>query len=118
MKPQSLSVDKMTDKQHQCYDLLAKVFGGRHHLDGRIRECGDGIEYIFYGSLATWDFDELTCIVVMAHDQCIRVAVHPCTPKMLRLFLHVRNGRNGTTYERHPTIEDAIIANRPRLPSK
>jgi hypothetical protein len=102
-------VAKMTDKQSQCYDLLCALFRGSHHLDGTIRECGEGIEYIFFGSMATWDFDELTRLVVLAHDRCIRAEVHPCTPQMLRLFLHVRE-RTGSVSHRHPTIEDAMAS--------
>lgn len=57
---------------------------------------------------STWDFDQLTRLVIAAHDECVRVEVSPSNPKHIKITLWPRHGRNGSLSERHPTIEDAI----------
>lgn len=57
--------------------------------------------------LATFDFDELTQLVVRCHDACIRLAIEPCNPKETRLRFSGRL-REGGFSERHPTMEQAI----------
>ncbi|WP_017993889.1 hypothetical protein [Rhizobium leguminosarum] len=58
--------------------------------------------------LATFDFDQLTRLVVGAHDNCIRLEVSPSGPRMLMLRMWPRQKRSGQMHERHPTIEEAI----------
>lgn len=60
------------------------------------------------GALATFDFDDLTRLVFLAHDLCIRVSIEPCNPKHLRLMFHPRRERDGGMSIRHPTIETAL----------
>lgn len=57
--------------------------------------------------LATWDFDQLTRLVLAAHDECVRVQVAPSSPRYLRISMSPR-ARSGGMSERHPTIEDAV----------
>lgn len=97
----------MSDDQWECSILLADLFGGFHHSTARkIRAWGDGICYSHYGELATFDFDHLTRLVRMAHDRCIRAAVGPSGPGMVRIMLFKRKGRSGSMWERHPTWEE------------
>lgn len=58
--------------------------------------------------LATWDFDNLTKLVVLCHDYCIRVQIDCAGMKNINLRFHRRKGREGGMAERHPTIEQAI----------
>lgn len=60
------------------------------------------------GQLATFDFSELTRLVFLAHDHCIRVDIEPCNGTHLRLLFHPRPGRSGSMPLRHPTLEDAV----------
>jgi hypothetical protein len=72
------------------------------------------IEILLAKSLSTWDFDELTQLVVRAHDACIRLSIEPMNFRQLRLVFHARAGRDGDRYNRHPTIENAVVRVRTR----
>ena len=63
--------------------------------------------YNHHGQLATFDFDELTRLVFMAHDKCVRVGVEHGGLKALRIAIWPRN-REGGMSMRHPDIETAL----------
>jgi hypothetical protein len=67
----------------------------------------DYIELCQYGGMSTFDFDDLTRLVVMAHDRHIRVEIEGAAPHYLRLIFYKRE-RDGDTYHRHPTMEESI----------
>lgn len=101
----------MTDSQRECYALLCDLMGGAHHVP-KVKECGFGICANIPGGLATWDFCCLTRLVILCHDRCIRGEVSQGGPGSICLSLHKRQARDGSTYERHPTLEDAIAMHR------
>jgi len=102
-------LDWANDKQHECYELLADVMGGTHHLYNPVKPCSEsGIETIYHTSMSTFDFDMLTKFVILAHDRCIRVEIAPYNFKNIKIRLHKRDGREGSMSRRHPTIERAI----------
>jgi hypothetical protein len=103
--------------------VLSATYGGLHHLDvARLRRVRwSALDYIevTLGSkegLATWDFDVLTVLVVLAHDACIRLEVRP-GGQYLKLLFHPRRGRVGSMSRRHPCLEEhvALIRDRCRL---
>lgn len=103
----------MSDDQWECYQLLAEVWGGFHHVHGQIHKWGPGIKINTWNPrLATYDFDGLTRLVLLAHDNMIRVEVIPSGPRMVGLSLHKRHKRDGSMFERHPTIEAALEQHR------
>lgn len=71
-------------------------------------------EWLCSGDLSTFDGDVLTQLVVRCHDACIRISIEACTPRYVRVVFHRRTGREGSLYERHPSIEDAIVRVRAR----
>ena len=75
---------------------------GAHH----VLPWGDGFHVVHDASYATYDFDELTRLVFLAHDRCVRVALEPCR-KGLRICIWARQ-RDGRFEERHPTLDDAV----------
>ena len=106
----------MTEAQLECFNLLCRVFHGEHHAPERIYAFGRGIKcHANSHRLSTFDFDYLTRLVVLAHDACVRVEVVSSGPGRIGLVLHKRAGRTGSSYDRHPTIEEAIDRVRPKL---
>jgi hypothetical protein len=96
--------------------MLCDVFKGEHHLPGKIRACGDGIEINAHGGMSTYDFDFLTRLVMFAHDRCIRVEVGSSGPRLVKLLLHRRHTRDGNIVESHPTMEKALEKHREAWP--
>lgn len=105
----------MTEAQRACFDLLCDVFHGEHHAPERIYAFGRGIKCNAESHrLSTFDFDYLTRLVVLAHDACVRVEIVSSGPGRIGLVLHKRAGRTGSSYDRHPTMEEAIERVRPK----
>lgn len=60
--------------------ILSEAFGGLHHLDSDQLEVFDYQsswynQYLFNGSLATFDSQILTLLVIMAHDMAVRFEI-------------------------------------------
>lgn len=98
-----------TSDQFHCKQLLADWRGGEHHL-APIQPWGDGISMLFSGDLSTYDFNNLTALVVLAHARAVRVSIQPAM-RSLRIILHKRISWTGaedatpTIYDRHPNTE-------------
>lgn len=103
----------MNEDQWECFEMLADICGGAHHIGGKVRDSGIyginlNMTYGFHAS--TFDYNGLTTAVLMAHDRCIRFEIRPSGPRMLGLYLHKRRQREGDISLRHPTIETAIAS--------
>lgn len=94
------------------YEIAEEFFGelyyGKHHIPGKIKPWGTGWCVNHYGSLATFDFDELTRLVFLSHDRCIRAEIQNSGPRMVKICIWQREGREGGISERHPTIKEAL----------
>jgi hypothetical protein len=100
----------MDDGQWECAKMFAQVRGGFHHVGGEFKSFGRGICVNEpYGGWATYDFSDLTRLVVFAHDDMIRVEIQPSGPRMLKFCLWKRHVREGKMNERHPTLKDAAM---------
>lgn len=86
--------------------VLAFTFHGIHHCDNI--EKNPDFWRTKTSSLATFDFDGLTRLVIAAHAYGVRAQVSPCGPRDIRITLHPRKSRSGGFTERHPTILQAI----------
>jgi len=113
-----LPIQMMSPNQLECFQLLSDWLGGDHHCPKRVYAAGPrGITCCIrdHSRLATYDFGQLTALVVLAHDRCIRAELSGAAPGLIRLYLHKRNTRDGShQWDRHPTIEDHIQRLRPR----
>jgi hypothetical protein len=96
-------------------DILGHVFDGIHNCPATLFhkrtnwESNHHIELVIYGELATWDFNRLTRLVILCHDQCIRLSIEGANIHYLRLFFHTRKrGDDLLICKRHPTIEEQI----------
>ena len=107
------SVNLALPWERRCENVLADTFCGIHHIDKhRIKE-DDAVrrwEYNHCGDMATYDGDSLTRFVLACHKWCVRGSIASSGPRHIRIILHPRFKRDGDhCWERHPTIEDAII---------
>ena len=93
-------------------DLLGQVAKGIYHLSvGQLSKVDwkdpDYVAVAITDGLSTFDRDDLTQLVVLCHDRCLRLEIKAGGPRMLRLCFTQRK-REGSLYDRHPTIEAAV----------
>lgn len=102
----------MNDNQKKCYNFLCDMSGGSHHVYEKIHRIGDwGIKINTQRDFATYDFNLLTQIVIMAHKRAIRVEFTGSGPNMVKLIISVRQHDKEEKLgysERHPSLEDLI----------
>ena len=89
--------------------VLEYVFRGWHHVaEHRVkRESPTQITYTTYGDLASFDWDQLTRLVVAAHSLAVRAEVSSAGPRYVRIRLSERT-RSGGMAERHPTLPEHL----------
>jgi hypothetical protein len=96
--------------------VIQIAWGGEHHVGTIKWEATNGWRggacrfNLLDSSLATWDFNALTRLVVAAHDQCVRACV---LPKMrnLGILLSDRDRTGEDTYaDVHPRLEAHVAA--------
>lgn len=92
-------------------DLLGDIFFGIYHLETKalMKAQWDDpyvIILVLRCRLSTFDNDSLTRLVVLCHDRCIRCHITGKGPGYIELMFH-RRQREGSMYERHPTLEAA-----------
>lgn len=95
--------------------VLDRTFRGIYHLPNydRIDWSDPNVVEVNIGrDLSTFDFDELTRLVIAAHDECVRAELSACNMQYMKLRLTRRGVREGEFWHRHPTIERAIEAYR------
>lgn len=110
---ESLEIKDISDLGERVADILGQVYRGIYHLPSKqLRKMEwnnpDFIEFIHYGELATYDFSALTELVILCHDEAIRLSINACSPKYLRICFHKRIRGADHMSQRHPTIEQAI----------
>ena len=95
--------------KEEAVTFFSAFYRGEHHFPSELKPYGEGWSMSHFGSLATFDFDELTRLVFLAHDRCIRVEISQGGPNRLRIAIWKRE-REGPQYARHPTIQEAAEA--------
>lgn len=88
--------------------FFGQLFGGVHHIPGcKVTPIGiGGFKVKVTAPMATYDNALLTKLVVMAHEESIRVEIAPERGQCFSINIFQRQ-RDGEYYERHPTMEDA-----------
>lgn len=97
----------LTLSEDEARAFFAEFYYGEHHFPSKIKRFGLGWSISHFGSLSTFDFDNMTRLVFLAHERCIRVQVDQGGPGRLRIAVWKRIDE-GQSYERHPTIEQAL----------
>lgn len=128
--------DELRMTKEEAVAFFSEYYGGAHHFPfGGVREYGHGWHVVDATALATYDFTQLTRLVIMAHDKCVRVEVSAYAPhededvaplddngepperwfpaRALTIAIWPRR-REGNFSERHPTLEHAVQAYRER----
>lgn len=93
-------------------NILGVVYQGIYHIPEKDRKNIDWSNKDFIvveirRNLATYDVGMLTWLVVLCHDQCIRLDIHPSNKIALKLVFTQRT-RDGLSHERMPTMEDHL----------
>ena len=97
-----------TPDQQACISALAEWCGGSHHMN-EVSPYGQGISMSWSGDLATYDFDGLTRLVILAHRDAIRFAITYSGPRMVKICAWNRKGgpREGLSMSQwHPSLDD------------
>ena len=104
--------------------FFADFFFGEHHIPGskpyvgasNVKPYGSGWSVVDPGaSYATYDFDQLTRLVFLAHDRSIRVQIQ-AKGKGMEIAIWARS-RDGGMAIRHPDLDTAIADWRRRHPN-
>lgn len=103
---------KFSELGRKVFNICDKVWRGIYHLPSSVQfrtNWADPlcIEFNYPSYLATFDSDLLTRLVILCHDECIRLEIVP-NMRYLKLRFHQRHGREGSVMHIHPTIEQAI----------
>jgi len=67
----------------------------------------DAVQFRLHKSIATYDFDELTQLVVRCHDACVRLSIRG-SGSHLSLHFSPRERDTESMVTSHPTMEQAI----------
>lgn len=96
--------EQWNDDKQRCWQLLADWSLGEHHM-GKVTHWGRGLRMTRLCEVATFDGDDMTRLVLIAHQRQCRVAVSPAGRCTLAIEAHPRKPE-GSLYERHPGLSD------------
>jgi hypothetical protein len=92
--------------------VLDVVFGGIYHLQKEVAKADwTNPHYVviqIHRGLSTFDSSELTQLVILCHDQMLRMEISPVNFTYLEIMFHQRTERTGSTMTRMPMIEYQI----------
>jgi hypothetical protein len=95
--------------KEEAIKFFAAFYGGEHRFPGLVREWGSGFSICHSSPLSTFDGDQLTRLVVLAHQHLIRVEVSPASSNRVRIAIHKRE-LSGSVWMRHPSLDDLRLA--------
>ncbi len=107
MADQIYSPPKMTKEQAE--DFFGILFRGKNHIPSELKPFGHGWKVNAHASMSTFDFDELTRLVFLCHDRCVRAVIIQGGPGRVGIAISQRL-RDGDVSQRHPTIDQALEA--------
>ena len=104
-KPSPITRAQCTHDQRRCWDTLAKVI----HLDRQhVYPCGYGIRTSIFDEAATHDSGLLTSLVLLAHRDCVRIAITSAGPRRIGITAHSRDPSSRSNMSGHPSLDDLI----------
>lgn len=112
--------DTLTPMQRKVFDILGMVGGGIYNApivwDAIVWRWGDGIAIPWRGSMSTFDFRELSMLVLLCHEARIRCEIRPHGFHYLMLTFFQKS-HEGSMAARHPNIDEAVAEFRQYLPA-
>jgi hypothetical protein len=64
---------------------------------------------IYCSGMSTFDFDDLTRLVFLAHERAMRIELEPATHHYMKLIFHKRtHGPKDGVLLHHPSLEEAV----------
>lgn len=97
----------MKMEKEEAIAFFSEFYRGEHHFPSDIKPFGEGWSMSHMGDLSTYDGDELTRLVLLAHEKCIRVEIDSGGPRRVRISIWKRE-REGAMHTRHPTIDQVL----------
>lgn len=97
--------------------FFSLLFRGKHHIPGGeqgVKPIPGGWYVNAWDELSTFDNDQLTALVFLAHDKAVRVLISQSGPRRVKIVIFQRQ-RGGDSYDRHPTLEEAVEQWRKRV---
>lgn len=114
--------ERLSEFQRKVCDILGMVGGGIYNAP--IAHSTIDWDYGFHGvsviwkhGMATFDYNELTALVFLAHEARIRCQIESAGPRNLRLTFWQRV-HEGDMARRHPNLDEAIERFRKYLPEE
>lgn len=96
----------------EALSFFAEIYLGKHHIPSELRRDGrltwSVCHWLGGAGLSTFDYDELTRMVFLAHDRCVRLAIVPSGPKRVRIQITKRSRGRSHIAADHPTLEEAV----------
>lgn len=93
-------------------DFFATLYRGEHHIPNRLRDDGRGVwsvsHYAGTTGLSTFDADELTRLVFLAHDRSVRAWLTAGGPGRIRISIQARDAEVDSVSDGHPSVEEAL----------
>lgn len=95
--------------EQAALDFFSKLYRGVHHMPSKLKHEHGEWSVRHYLDLATFDYDELTRLVFIAHDFGVRASVKASGPRHLRISITPRlRGFEPDIALVHPTLEEAV----------
>jgi hypothetical protein len=111
--------DSLSDFQKRVVDILGIVGCGIYNApinhDKIDWDWGGGVSVIWGREMATWDFNQLTTLVLLAHAARIRVQIEGLSKGYLRVSFWQRQAE-GEISRRHPSMAEVVKAFEDSLP--
>lgn len=102
---------KLSPFEHRAANIIGIVAGGIYNAPIKwatadFTERRVTVKWLC-ADFATWDFDQLTKLVLLAHAERIRISIAPVAPRYLSVYLTPRLAE-GRMAQRHPSLDEVV----------
>lgn len=95
--------------KQEAIDFFSLFYGGEHNIPhSSLMKWGEGWSLLDKrDKLSTFDNNELSVLVVLAHDKCLRVSIAAARNGKIRICIWKRK-REGGVLNSHPSLEEHV----------